>query len=211
MSPQPFTIFDAVAAPFDHPSVDTDQIIPVRFIRTPRADGYETMLFRDLRFHPDGSERTQFVLNRPGHRDTGILVASTDFGTGSSREQAVWALIDYGIRCVIAASFGDIFSNNAVNHGLLLIRETPAELAAVRMQLEQSPGTRIRVDLAAQTWQAEGRGVRPFDIEPARKQRLLSGLDEIGLTQRFGEEIQRFETGYRSRRSWLFGHGKPTA
>jgi 3-isopropylmalate/(R)-2-methylmalate dehydratase small subunit len=204
VSPQPFTILDAIAAPFDYPSVDTDQIIPVRFIRTPRSHGYETMLFRDLRFDPTGNERSQFVLNRAGYRDAGILVANTDFGTGSSREQAVWALVDYGIRCVIAASFGDIFANNAVNHGLLLIREEPAVLTETRALLDRSSVTRVKVDLDAQSWQVDGLAARHFEIEPARKQKLLLGLDEIGLTLRFRDDIQRFETEYRSRRSWLF-------
>jgi len=203
MSPRPFTVLQAVAAPFDYPSVDTDQIIPVRYIRTPRAQGYETMLFRDLRFDPAGNERASFVLNRPGFRDAGVLVANTDFGTGSSREQAVWALVDYGIRCVIAVSFGDIFANNAVNHGLLLIREDAAMLTATRAMLDRSPGILIQVDLEAQKWHADCQAPRHFEIEPARKQRLLSGLDEIGLTERFRDDIQRFETDYRSRRSWL--------
>lgn len=207
MSPSPFTVFEAVAAPFDYPSVDTDQIIPVRFIRTPRAQGYETMLFRDLRFDPAGNERPQFVLNRPGFRNASILIASTDFGTGSSREQAVWALVDYGIRCVIATSFGDIFANNAINHGLLLVREDPAELAEVRAMLDKSPGTRVGVNLEMQTWQVNGRAVRHFNIEPARRRRLLLGLDEIGLTERLRDDIQYFETGYRSRRRWLFSGG----
>ncbi len=204
MSPPPFTQFEAVAAPFDYPSVDTDQIIPVRFIRTPRAHGYETMLFRDLRFDAEDNERPQFVLNRAGYRGAGILVANTDFGTGSSREQAVWALVDYGIRCVIAAGFGDIFANNAVNHGLLLVRAAPDLLADTRARLERSPGTKVRVDLEAQTWQADGCAPVPFEIEPRRKQRLLLGLDEIGLTQRFRGEIGQFEAGYRQRRPWLF-------
>lgn len=203
MSPRPFTVLHAVAAPFDYPSVDTDQIIPVRYIRTPRAHGYETMLFRDLRFDPNGSERTPFVLNRSEFRDAGLLVANTDFGTGSSREQAVWALVDYGIRCIIAASFGDIFVNNAVNHGLLLIREDPDVLTATRAMLDRSPGIRIQVDLEAQKWRVDGKAPRHFEIEPARKQRLLLGLDEIGLTEHFRPDIQRFETEYRSRRSWL--------
>lgn len=207
MSPRPFTVLHAVAAPFDYPSVDTDQIIPVRYIRTPRSHGYETMLFRDLRFDPAGNERASFVLNRSGFRDAGLLVANTDFGTGSSREQAVWALVDYGIRCVIATSFGDIFANNAVNHGLLLIREDPAALTETRALLERSPGTRIEVNLEAQTWHVDGLAARHFEIEPARKQRLMLGLDEIGLTQRFRDDIQRFETDYRSRRSWLYRDG----
>lgn len=203
MSPRPFTTMLAVAAPFDYPAVDTDQIIPVRYIRTPRTHGYETMLFRDLRFDPAGNERASFVLNRPGFRDAGILVANTDFGTGSSREQAVWALVDYGIRCVIAASFGDIFFNNAVNHGLLLIREDPAVLSQTRAVLDRLPGTQVRIDLDAQSWRVDGLDPRDFVIEPARKQRLILGLDEIGLTQRHRADIHRFEFDYRSRRRWL--------
>lgn len=204
MSAEPFVALAAVAAPIHRPNVDTDQIAPVRFLRRPRGDGYGTVLFHDLRFQPDGTERTDFVLNRPGFREARILVADENFGVGSSREQAVWALVDHGIRCVIAASFGDIFFNNAINHGLLLIREQAAALATARQRLDAAPGTTVAVDLEAQTWRLANQPARPFEIEAARKRRLLSGLDEIDMTRQLTREIEAFEAGYRARRGWLF-------
>lgn len=204
MSAEPFVALTAVAAPIHRPNVDTDQIAPVRFLRRPRGEGYGTVLFHDLRFHADGTERADFVLNRPAFREARILVADENFGVGSSREQAVWALVDHGIRCVISASFGDIFFNNAINHGLLLVREPAATLAAVRQQLDAAPGTTVAIDLESQTWRLGEQPARRFEIEAARKRRLLSGLDEIDMTRQLVREIDAFEAGYRARRHWLF-------
>jgi 3-isopropylmalate/(R)-2-methylmalate dehydratase small subunit len=205
MSAPPFTTLMAVAAPIDHANVDTDQIVPVRFIRTPRSKGYGSMLFHDLRFDEQGGERAEFVLNKPNFREARILVADRNFGVGSSREQAVWAISDHGIRCVFASSFGDIFYNNAINHGVLLVREDSSVLAALRAQLWQTPGMTIALDLEAQTWRtSDGTSSRRFDIEPARKRRLLEGLDEIEMTRQLDSQILAFEANYRSRRHWLF-------
>jgi 3-isopropylmalate/(R)-2-methylmalate dehydratase small subunit len=177
----------------------------VRFIRTPRAQGYGPLLFHDLRFDESGAERAGFILNDARFRGAGILVAGRDFGVGSSREQAVWALVDYGIRCVFASSFGDIFFNNAINHGLLLIREDAGILADLRARLHEAPATMISVDLDSQSWQAgDGAPARTFEIEPSRKRRLLQGLDEIEMTRQFDSEVRAFEQGYRARRHWLF-------
>lgn len=202
--PQPFDTFDAVAAPIDWPNVDTDQLSPVRFLRRPRAEGYADVLFHDLRYEAPGREKPGFVLNQPEFRGAGLLVAGDNFGVGSSRESAVWALVDYGIRCVLAAGFGDIFYNNAVKHGLLLIRAEAAVLERERAALRAAPGMRLAVDLAAQTWTGGDGRVHRFEVEPGRKRRLQLGLDDIELTLQDRPRIRAFAEGYRARRPWLF-------
>ena len=165
------------------------------------------MLFHDLRYSAPGTEKPDFVLNRKPYRAARILVADRNFGGGSSREQAVWSLVDSGIRCVIATSFGDIFWENSVKGGLLLVLLDEPNVAALRAQLHARPGANIAVDLERQTVTgADGRTLT-FDIEPGRKHRLLHGLDEIGVTLRHDTAITRFEQAYRSRRPWLFRHG----
>ncbi|WP_424139478.1 3-isopropylmalate dehydratase small subunit [Roseomonas chloroacetimidivorans] len=210
---QPLTTLTAVAAPLDLANVDTDQIAPARFLRRPREEGYQTFLFHDLRFGEDGAERADFVLNSPAWRQAGILVAGENFGGGSSREQAVWALSDYGFRCVLAVSFGDIFFANAAKQGLLLIRQDAPTLSALRRELHDSPGATMSVDLPAQTYTTPAGETRGFDIEASRKRRLLLGLDDIGLTLRHNKEIRAFEQQYRERRPWLYGRmeGEPAS
>ncbi|WP_428671207.1 3-isopropylmalate dehydratase small subunit [Reyranella sp.] len=202
--PQPFRSLSAVAAPIDWQNVDTDQLAPVRFLRRPRSEGYGDILFHDLRFDGERRERPDFVLNQPAFRSAGILVADRNFGVGSSREQAVWALVDCDIRCVIAESFGDIFYNNAVKHGLLLVRAAPTVLQAERCALQASPGAHLVVDLEAQSWTATDGAIHGFEIEPGRKRRLLLGLDDIQTTLQDLPEIRRFAASYRTRRPWLF-------
>jgi 3-isopropylmalate/(R)-2-methylmalate dehydratase small subunit len=208
---EPFTTLTAVAAPLDAPNLDTDQIAPARFLRRPRKEGYADVLFHDLRFSAPGVERPEFVLNRAPYRGARILVADRNFGGGSSREQAVWALVDGGIRCVIAISFGDIFWENSVKGGLLLVRLDEPNVAALRGQLHAQPGARITVDLERQCVTGPDGRELPFEIEPARKRRLLHGLDEIGVTLRHEPAIAAFEQGYRARRPWLFRHGAARA
>lgn len=203
---QPFDTLTAVAAPIDRPNVDTDQIAPARFLRRPRKDGYADILFHDLRLEEDGSENPDFVLNRPAFRDAGILVADRNFGGGSSREHAVWALIDNGIRCVVAISFGDIFYGNSIKHGLLLIRQDAETCARLRARLHEKPGATMSVDLEAQTLTGPDGTAYPFEIEPSRKKRLLLGLDDVGLTLQHTAAIDRFEQGYRAAKPWLFRH-----
>ena len=147
---EPFKPLQAVAAPLAVPNIDTDQIIPARFLWRKRSEGWGRLLSNDLRFNDDGSPRAQFVLNRPEYRDARILVADRNFGCGSSREHAVWALYDYGIRTVIAPSFGDIFFNNSLQNGLLPVVLPDTTVAALLAALEQAPGTQIGIDLAAQ-------------------------------------------------------------
>jgi 3-isopropylmalate/(R)-2-methylmalate dehydratase small subunit len=200
---QPFTTLAATAAPMDESNIDTDQLAPARFLRTPREQGYGGFLFHDLRFAGPGEERPDFVLNRPAYRDAKIIVAEQNFGGGSSREQAVWALVDHGIRCVIAESFGDIFYENSVGQGLLLVRLDAATTAGLRAALHARPGAAISVDLEAQTVTApDGTAIR-FEIEAARKRRLLLGLDAVGLTLQHEPEIAGFEAEFRQRRPWL--------
>jgi len=198
---QPFTTLTGTALPLDRANVDTDQIAPARFLRRPRDDGYADVLFHDLR------ENADFILNQPAYRGSKILVADRNFGGGSSREQAVWSLVDYGIRCVIAVTFGDIFWENSVKGGLLLIRVDEATAKALRGHLLAKPGAAMTVDLDKQTITAPDGAALPFEAEPSRKRRLLLGLDDIGVTLRHDATIAEAEKAYRARRPWLFRHG----
>jgi 3-isopropylmalate/(R)-2-methylmalate dehydratase small subunit len=199
---QAFKSLDAVAAPIARPNVDTDQIVPARFLRKPRSSGYGNYLFHDLRLDRDGRER-DFVLNKPGHRDAKILVAERNFGCGSSREHAVYALWDYGIRAVIAPSFGDIFFGNSFMNGLLLVVLPAADVAALIGALEAKPGAHMRVDLAAQTVTgADGKTYR-FDIDAYRKRCLLEGLDELAFTLSRRNAIKAFEQKHAAAMPWV--------
>ncbi len=199
---QPFQKLDAVAVPLARPNVDTDQIIPARFLRKLRSEGFGDYLFRDLRFGEDGRPR-DFVLNHPGYRDAKILVAERNFGCGSSREHAVYALWDYGCRAVIAPSFGDIFSGNSFKNGLLLIVLPHADVTALIRALEARPGAPMGVDLAAQTVTGgDGKSYR-FDIDPYRKRCLLEGIDELGFTLSQGDAIKAFEQSHAAVMPWV--------
>ena len=199
-----FVVLEDVAVPFDKADVDTDQILPARYMRRPRKEGYDQFLFRDLRFREDGGENPNFVLNQPPYRQARILVADRNFGGGSSREQAPWSLLDYGIRCVIAADFGDIFNVNALKSGLLPVQLDIAICTRLRTQLHQRPGTTLRVDLPAQTVTGPDGATYAFRIDAFRKRCLLEGLDDVGLTLRHEAELSAFEQGYRERFDWLF-------
>ena len=203
---EPFTVLDGRAAPLDQSNVDTDQITPGRFMRRPRKAGYQDFLFRDLRFRTDGSENPDFVLNQEPFRKARILVADRNFGGGSSREQAPWSLMDYGIRCVIAADFGEIFYNNSLRAGLLPVQLDGAVCLRLREQLHERPGAHVRVDLPQQTVTAPDGAAYLFKIDPSRKHRLLEGLDDIGLTLKHDVEITTFEQAYRQRFDWLFDY-----
>jgi 3-isopropylmalate/(R)-2-methylmalate dehydratase small subunit len=199
----PFVRLSAVAAPIDLPNVDTDRIIPARFLRRPRESGYGPLLFHDVRFAGDGSERPEFVLNRPGYRDARILVTAENFGCGSSREMAVWALLDYGIRVVVGPSFGDIFFENCFKNGALAI-VLPGDVAAsLRRALAERPGTILTVDLESQAITGpDGVRIR-FEVDPFRKCGLLSGQDEVALTLEHLPAIEAFETRRRAELPWL--------
>ena len=200
---EPFKSLQAVAAPLAVSNIDTDQIIPARFLWRKRGDGWGHLLFNDLRFDDDASPKPQFVLNRPEYRDAQILVAGRNFGCGSSREHAVWSLYDYGIRAVIAPSFGDIFFNNSLQNGLLPVVLPPAALEALIAALEQAPGTHMGIDLQAQNVSGPDRALHSFEIDPFRKECLLAGADDVGFTLSLGNLIDAFEKAYERRVPWL--------
>jgi 3-isopropylmalate dehydratase small subunit len=199
---QPFTEFHAKAAPLDVANVDTDQIIPAQFLKTVEREGLGRGLFYALRFDDAGKPRPGFVLNEPRYAGAGVLIAGDNFGCGSSREHAAWALSDFGIRCVIAPSFADIFYGNCFQNGLLPIALPEAE---VRALMDEAKGGNhvFSVDLAAQTVTApSGKSFR-FEIDPARKQKLLQGLDSIGETLQHAADIDVYESRKALAQPWL--------
>ena len=200
---EPFTRLDAVAAPMPVPNVDTDQIIPARFLRKSRSDGYGQYLFHDLRFEPDGSEKPGFVLNEAAYRGARILVADKNFGCGSSREHAVYALWEYGFRAVIAPSFGDIFFGNSFKNGFLPIVLPAEAVAALRGAIQITPGARIIVDLAAQLVTGPDGTSYRFEIDSYRKECLLKGIDELDFTLARRAEIDAFERRLAEATPWL--------
>ncbi|MBI4246396.1 MAG: 3-isopropylmalate dehydratase small subunit [Candidatus Rokubacteria bacterium] len=201
---QPFTRLFAVAAPMDLPNVDTDRVIPARFLRKPQGTaGYERFLFHDLRFDDKGAEQPDFVLNQAPYRRTQILVAAENFGCGSSREMAVWALAAYGIRAVIAPSLGDIFHQNCLKNGLLPVILPADVVAGLRRQLHERPGVMVMVDLGAQAVTGPDGVLHRFEIDPFRKQALLTGQDEIALTLGYEDKIRAFEGRLAREMSWV--------
>lgn len=190
---EPFTVLDAVAVPLPTPNVDTDQVIPARFLSRPRSEGLGECLFHDLRRRPDGSEDPAFVMNRPEYRPARILVAGRNFGCGSSRENAVHALFDAGFRVVIAPSFGDIFRSNCQKNGIVPVLLPAADVAAILDGLAARTGARMSVDLERQLVVGPGNASWRFEIDPFVKECLLSGLDDIDLSLRHVDAIAAFE------------------
>jgi 3-isopropylmalate/(R)-2-methylmalate dehydratase small subunit len=200
-----FTKLSGVAAPLPMINIDTDKIFPAGFLKTIKRTGLAKYLFDEIRFRPDGSENPDFVLNRGPYRNAKIIVAGDNFGCGSSREHAPWALMDFGISCVIAPSFADIFYNNCFKNGLLPIA-LPQEVVDQLMEdAGKGANAVLTIDLEAQTISRPDGGVVHFDIDPFRKHCLLNGLDDIGLTEQKGAEIATYETELRRARPWLFG------
>jgi 3-isopropylmalate/(R)-2-methylmalate dehydratase small subunit len=199
MSMEPISRLQARAVPIDRPNVDTDQITPARYLQKPRSAPFADYLFRDLRFEADGSEKPDFVLNRPEYREAGIMVAEDNFGCGSSREHAVWALYDYGIRAVIAPSFGDIFAANAAKNGLLTVVLPAAVVKGMIEALRTEPDLEIAVDLDAQTVSLPNGPAHRFEIDPYRKHLLLNGLDELGFTLGQLDRIEAYEQAHQGR------------
>ena len=195
---EPFTTLTAVAVPLDLVNVDTDQIVPARFLRRPRSEGYQNFLFHDLR-----EGHREFPLDRAEYRDAKILVGAENFGCGSSREAAVWALAGFGLRAWIAPSFGDIFMENSFKNGVLAIALPHARVAALREQLRERPGSRVTIDLPAQTVLFPDGTREAFDIDPFRKECLLAGIDEIDLTLRYEDRIREYERRQQTERPWL--------
>ncbi len=198
-----FTKLTAVAAPLDMANIDTDKIIPGRFLRKLRGPGYDKLAFHDIRFHADGSENPDFVLNKAPYRAAKILVAATNFGCGSSREAAVYVMFDFGIRAVIAPSFGDIHYGNELQNGMLPVVLPDAVCASLRAQLHASPGATISIDLHAQHVTAPDGARHAFEIDANAKERLLKGLDDIGLVMQYSNEIEAFEQRHRQAMPWL--------
>ncbi len=199
----PFTTLAAVALPYDSVNVDTDQIIPARFLKFPRAGGYGKFLFHDLRFADDGSLVPTFALNREPYRGARILVANENFGCGSSREGAVYALVDAGFRAVIAPSFGDIFFSNCLKNGVVPVRLPLESCAKLRATLKDMPGSRMTVDLVRQIVLAPEGTAHPFALDEFWRALLLQGLDDLGLTLELKAEIEAFERAYAIDRPWV--------
>ncbi|MCX7135388.1 MAG: 3-isopropylmalate dehydratase small subunit [Proteobacteria bacterium] len=200
---QPFTTITAIAAPIDEANVDTNQLCPTRFNKVPRGPQYAQVLFHDRRFNADGTEK-EFLLNVEPFRSAAIIVANRNWGCGSSRESAVYALYEFGIRCVIAPSFGDIHANNCSKNGLLPVVLPEAEVASIRAQLRDRPGATVTVDLQEQTVTDPAGRVHRFEIHPVRKKCLLEGLDDVARTQEYRSRIEEFEAEYRAERPWLY-------
>jgi 3-isopropylmalate/(R)-2-methylmalate dehydratase small subunit len=196
-----FTRLTAAACPLDRANLNTDQLIPARFLKVPRSAGLGKVLLTDLRFDADGNARPDFPLNQPAWREARIIVGGRNFGCGSSRESAVYALYDYGIRCVIAPSFGDIFAGNAVQNGLLTAVVADADAAELIAALTRTPELPVTVDLEQQSIVC-GDSSYAFSIDPVRRQRLLEGWDDIALTESFRERIAAFKAHDRTERPW---------
>jgi len=206
---QPFTHLQALAAPLEGRNIDTDQIIPARFLKKNRDELYKNYLFHDLRFDEHGAPRANFILNRSLFSGTQILVADENFGCGSSREGAVYCLSDYGIRAILAPSFGDIFFNNCLKNGLLPIRLDAQILADLRQLITHTADTtgqtlQIDLDLATKTvcWPGLNQAIQ-FDIDPFWRECLLKGVDEVSLTLSYQNEIDAFEQKHHAQRPWL--------
>jgi 3-isopropylmalate/(R)-2-methylmalate dehydratase small subunit len=197
-----FTVLDGVAAPLRVINVDTDAIIPKQYLKTIKRTGLGVGLFSEKRFRDDGSENPDFVLNKPAYRSAKILVAGDNFGCGSSREHAPWALKDFGITCVISTSFGDIFYNNCFKNGVLPIKVNPDDLEKLIDDAERGANARISIDLEKQEIRGPDGGVIKFDIDPHRKHCLLNGLDDIGLTLVKKDKIAGFEEKAKAARPW---------
>jgi 3-isopropylmalate/(R)-2-methylmalate dehydratase small subunit len=199
---QPFTKLTGVAAPLPLVNIDTDMIIPKQYLKTIKRTGLGKGLFAEMRFDQDGNENPDFVLNKPAYRKAEILVAGENFGCGSSREHAPWALLDYGIRCVIATSFADIFYNNCFQNGVLPIVVKPDELEMLMDDAERGANATVTVDLESQEIRGPDGGVIKFEIDAYKKHCMLNGLDAIGLTMEKAPQIDAYEEKVSASRPW---------
>jgi 3-isopropylmalate/(R)-2-methylmalate dehydratase small subunit len=198
-----FTVLTGVAAPLKQINVDTDKIIPKQYLKTIKRTGLGKGLFAEMRYKDDGSENPDFVLNKPAYRHAKVLVAGENFGCGSSREHAPWALLDFGIRCVISVSFADIFYNNCFQNGILPIKVTPEELDKLFDDADRGSNATLTIDLTKQEIRGPDGGVIKFDIDPFRKHCLLNGLDDIDLTMEKKSKIDSFEKKAAEKRPWV--------
>ena len=199
-----FTTLTGVAAPLPMRNVDTDMIIPKQFLKTIKRTGLGKSLFYEMRYDEAGREVADFVLNRPAYRKTQILVTGENFGCGSSREHAPWSLLDFGIRCIIAPDFADIFYNNCFQNGILPIKLPQAEVDKLMDDASRGANATLTVDLEAQEIRGPDGGVIKFDIDPFRKHCLLNGLDDIGLTLEKQSAIDNFEGRQKTGQPWLY-------
>ena len=199
-----FTTLTGVAAPLPIINVDTDMIIPKQYLKVVTRDGLGKGLFDEMRYTEDGAEKPDFVLNKPAYRDAKILVAGENFGCGSSREHAPWALLDFGIKCVIAPSFADIFHGNCFKNGVLPIVLPQEQIDLLMEDAERGANAILTVDLESQTITGPDGGTISFDVDPFRKHCLLNGLDDIGLTLQKEDKIDSFEDRDKASQPWLY-------
>lgn len=203
---QPFTVVTAIAAPLDIAKLDTGMIVPGRFQRLPRRPGhndYARVFLHDLRFDEHERLRSEFILNQAAYQQAGILVTGPDFGCGSSRESAAYATLDFGVRALIGASFGDVYRGNCMQNGILTIVLPQPVISGLIAQLQSAPGVTMTVDLPNQRVTAPDGAAHAFDIDPTRKERLLKGLDDVGVTLQYLAQIETFEAQYRTDMPWL--------
>ncbi len=205
-----FTVLTGVAAPLPITNIDTDMIIPKQYLKTLKRTGLGKGLFSEMRYKDDGSDNPDFVLNKPAYKNAKIIVAEDNFGCGSSREHAPWALLDFGIRAIISTSFADIFYNNCFKNGLLPIKVSPEDLEKLFEDADRGANATLSIDLEKQEIRGPDGGTVKFDIDPFRKHCLLNGLDAIGLTEQKGAEIAAYEQQARAARPWLFGMTQAT-
>ena len=199
---EPFKKLEGTAAPLPMINVDTDMIIPKQFLKTIKRTGLGSALFHEMRTRPDGSENPDFVLNKPAYKKAKILVTGENFGCGSSREHAPWALLDYGITCILAPSFADIFYNNCFKNGILPIALPQDDIDKLMDDAERGANATLTIDLAKQEIRGPDGGVVKFDIDPHRKKCLLNGWDDIGLTLRAEQKITDFEAKHARDMPW---------
>ncbi|MDE0813094.1 MAG: 3-isopropylmalate dehydratase small subunit [Alphaproteobacteria bacterium] len=199
-----FNKLSGVAAPMDMVNIDTDKIIPKLHLRTIKRTGLGKVVFEEMRFNEDGSEKPEFILNQEPYRDAKIIVAGDNFGCGSSREHAPWALLDFGVRCVISTSFADIFYSNCFKNGILPIRVSKDELDALMADARDKENPELTIDLETLEIRRPNGGVVKFDVEEFRRKCLLDGLDDIGLTMQKKESIGGFEAKQKMLEPWLY-------
>ena len=198
-----FTVLEGVAAPLKVTNVDTDMIIPSQYLKKIKRTGLGEGLFLEQRYLADGAENPDFVLNKPAYHNATILIAGDNFGCGSSREHAPWALLDFGIRCIISTSFGDIFYNNCFKNGMLPIRVSPEDLTKLFDDAEHGANARLTIDLPNQEIRRPDGGSVKFKVDPHRKRCLLEGLDDIGLTLEKKDKVDGYETKIQDERPWV--------
>jgi 3-isopropylmalate/(R)-2-methylmalate dehydratase small subunit len=198
-----FTTLTGIAAPLPMINVDTDMIIPKQFLKTIKRSGLGKNLFDEMRYTPEGAEVPDFVLNQAAYRKARVLIAGANFGCGSSREHAPWAIADFGIRCVIAASFADIFFNNCFKNGILPIKLPQEQVDALMKQAENGANATFTVDLDAQEITAPDGSKTAFEVDAFRRHCLLNGLDDIGLTMQKSDKIEAFEATRKQSQPWL--------